>query len=127
MYFSSYKNCKLKVKLWSIGAHKRKKSAFFVTFILPKGNFLNIWVLFQCLVYWIHFQNTYILLHIKKHYFIHFCCLFLKSSKAFSVSIIAPVFSSGISYMTHVWWISFAYLSLLSSVCKVYPLFSLKF
>ena len=27
------------------------------------------------------------LLHIKKHYFIHFCCLFLKSLKAFSVSI----------------------------------------
>ena len=28
-----------------------------------------------------------ILLHIKKHYFIHFCCLFLKPSKAFSVSL----------------------------------------
>ena len=34
-----------------------------------------------------HFQ-IYILLHIKKHYIIHFCCLFLKSSKAFSVSLI---------------------------------------
>ena len=29
----------------------------------------------------------FILLHIKKHYFIHFCCLFLKSSKAFSISL----------------------------------------
>ena len=28
----------------------------------------------------------YILLHIKKHYFIHFCYLFLKLLKAFSVS-----------------------------------------
>ena len=30
--------------------------------------------------------RIYILLYIKKHYFIH-CCLFLKSSKAFSVSL----------------------------------------
>ena len=28
----------------------------------------------------------YILLHIKKHYFIHICCLFSKSLKAFSVA-----------------------------------------
>ena len=27
-------------------------------------------------------------MHIKKHYFIHFCCLFLKSLKTFSVSLI---------------------------------------
>ena len=30
----------------------------------------------------------YIPLHIKKHFFMHFCCLFLKSSKAFGVSLI---------------------------------------
>ena len=29
--------------------------------------------------------RIHILLHIKKHYFIHFCCFSLKSSKAFSV------------------------------------------
>ena len=36
-------------------------------------------------------ENTfriYTLLHIKTHYFIHFCYLFLKSLKAFSVSLI---------------------------------------
>ena len=32
--------------------------------------------------------RIYILLPIKKYYFIHFCCLFLKSWKAFSVSLI---------------------------------------
>ena len=32
--------------------------------------------------------RIYTLLHIKKHYFIHLCCLFLKSSKAFNVSLI---------------------------------------
>ena len=31
--------------------------------------------------------RIYMFLRIKKHYFIHFCCLFLKSSKAFSVSL----------------------------------------
>ena len=41
-------------------------------------------------IYWvlnILSEYMYILLHIKKHYFIHFCCLFLKLSKAFSVSL----------------------------------------
>ena len=37
--FSSYKNRKSKLKLWRIGARERKKSAFFVTFILSEGNF----------------------------------------------------------------------------------------
>ena len=40
------------------------------------------------LIFFKHFLLTliYILLHIKKHYFIHFCCLPLKSSKTLSVS-----------------------------------------
>ena len=57
--FSSYKNRKLKVKLWWVGARKRKKRAFFVPFILSEGNFFNICVLSQCIVYWIHFQNIH--------------------------------------------------------------------
>ena len=32
-------------------------------------------------------EYIYILLHIKKHYFIHFCSLLLKSTKAFSISL----------------------------------------
>ena len=34
----------------------------------------------------------YLLLHVKKPYFIHFCCLFLKSSKAFSISLTGSIF-----------------------------------
>ena len=84
----SYEDRKLNVKLWWIGARKRKKRIFFVPFILSEGNFFKVCVLSPFIVYWIHFQNIYILLHIKKHYFIHFRCLFLKSSKAFNVSLI---------------------------------------
>ena len=54
--FSSCKNRKLKVKLCRGGA-REKQSAFFVPFYLSEGNFFNICVLSQCIVYWIHFQN----------------------------------------------------------------------
>ena len=59
LYLSSYKNHKVKVKLWWLGARERKKGAFFVPFILSEGNFFNICVLSQCIVYWIHFQNIH--------------------------------------------------------------------
>ena len=55
--FNWYKNCELKVKLSRVGAHERKKNAPFVRFILSERNFLNILVLSQCIVYWMHFQN----------------------------------------------------------------------
>ena len=54
---SSYKNCKLKVKLQWVGARKRKKRAFFVPFILSERNFFNICVLSQCILYWILIQK----------------------------------------------------------------------
>ena len=57
--FISYKNRKLKVKLWWVGACERKKGALFVPFILSKGSFFKICVLYQCIVYWIHFQNIH--------------------------------------------------------------------
>ena len=84
MAISSYKDCELKVKLWCVGARERKKGAFFITYVLfcRKGIFLAF--VFYLNVYCI--ENTfriYILLHVRKHYFIHFCCLSLKSSKAF--------------------------------------------
>ena len=78
-----YKIRKLKVKLWWVGARKRKKRAFFVAFILPEGNFFNICVLSQWILHWIHFQNIHTFAY-QKHYFIR---LFFKSSKAFSVSL----------------------------------------
>ena len=38
---SSYKNRKLKIKLWWVGACERKKKAFFATLTLSEGNFLT--------------------------------------------------------------------------------------
>ena len=82
--FGSYKNLKLKVKLWWVAA-REKKRAFFVYFVWREF-FLTfvIYLIVQCIEYTF---RIYILLHIKKHYFMHFCCLFLKSSKAFIVSL----------------------------------------
>ena len=50
----SYKNQKLKLR-W-VGA-REKKRAFFVPFVVSKGDFFKICVLSQS---WIHFQNIYI-------------------------------------------------------------------
>ena len=83
--FSSYNNRELKVKLWWVGALERKKRTFSVPLILSERNFINM-CLSQCMVYWINFQNIHTFTY-QKHYFIHFCRLFLKSSKAFSVSL----------------------------------------
>ena len=52
------------------------------------------------------------LLHIKKNYFSHFCCLFLKSSKTFSVSLILIKlslirFAKSMSLCTHKMKIAF--------------------
>ena len=84
--FSWYKNHNLKAKLWRARARERKKRAFFVPFILSEGNFFNICVLSQCIVYWIHFQNKHTFTCQKK-LLQTLSCLFLKSSKAFSVSL----------------------------------------
>ena len=39
--FSSFKNHKLKLKLWWVGARERKKRALFVPFILCRRNFFK--------------------------------------------------------------------------------------
>ena len=84
--FSSYKNRKLKVKLWWVGARERKKRAFFVPFILSEGNFFNICVLSQCIVYWIHFQNIHTFIY-QKTLLLTLFYLFWKLMKAFTVSL----------------------------------------
>ena len=63
--FSSYKNRKLKVKLWWAGVRERKKRAFIVPFILSEGSFFNICVLSQRTAYWIHFQNIHTFMYQK--------------------------------------------------------------
>ena len=88
--FSSNKNRKLKVKLWWVGARERQKRAFFVLFILSEDNFFKF-VLLPCIVYWIHFQNMHTFTY-EKTLFHTLFCLFLKSSEAFSVSLIALEF-----------------------------------
>ena len=75
----------LKVKLWWGGAWERKKRAFSVSFILSEGNFFKICVLYQCIVYWIHFQNMHTFTYQKTLLDTFF--FFSKSSKAFSVSL----------------------------------------
>ena len=61
----------------------QKKKGFFLPLFLPEGNAFNILFVLnvQCLKYAL---KTYILLHMKKHYFIHFL-LFLKNCRKPSV------------------------------------------
>ena len=74
LYFSSCKNCKVKVKLPWVGSRERKKKTFFVPFILSKGNFFNVCVLSQCIVYWIQFQNIHALIYQKTLLHTLFAC-----------------------------------------------------
>ena len=48
--FSSYKNRKLKVKLWWVGAHKRKKRAFLYRLFCSKKFFLHLCFISMCSV-----------------------------------------------------------------------------
>ena len=64
----------------------KEKRAYFVPLILSKAIFFNICVLSQCIVYWRHFQNKHTFTYQKALLHTRFC-LFLKSSKVFSVSL----------------------------------------
>ena len=71
---------------------RKKIRAFLYRSFCPKESFLTFVFQLnaQCIEYHFGIEYTfriYILLHIKKHYFKHFFCLFLKSPKAFSVSL----------------------------------------
>ena len=63
---------------------QRKLRAFFVLFILSKEIFFLTFVLSQCIVYRINFQNTHTFTYQNTLLYTHFC-LFLKSLKAFSI------------------------------------------
>ena len=62
------------------------RDTFFVPFILSNGNFFNICVITQCIVYWINFQNLHTFTY-QKTLLRALSCLFLKPLKAFSVSL----------------------------------------
>ena len=91
--FSSHTNRKLKVNMWWFGARERKKTASFIPFMLSKGNYFKIYVLSQCIVYWIHFHIIHTFTHQKNITSYTFVALFLKSSKAFSVSLSLSLFA----------------------------------
>ena len=85
--FSSYKNLKLKIKFWWLGARKRKKRAIFVLFILSKGNhFLTYFFISMYSV--INTLSEYTYFYVSKNITSYIFCLFLKSPKAFSVFLI---------------------------------------
>ena len=108
MRLSSYKNHKLKVKLWWVRARERKKRIF-CTVILSEGNIFKIYVLSQYIVHWIHFQNIYFFTY-QKYYFIHFCSLFLKLAKAFNASLIKKSRSRKILSLCFSWNILLIFL-----------------
>ena len=85
MCFSWHKTWEWKIKLWWAGTWERKKSAS--TFILSEAIFFYVWVLSQCIVYWIIFQNIYTFTYQKSVTSHTFVACFLKLSKAFSVSL----------------------------------------
>ena len=60
---------------------RKKKECTFCNVYLTQRKFFNNCFLSRCTVYWINVR-IYIYFYIsKKHYFIHFCYLFVKSSK----------------------------------------------
>ena len=89
--FSSYKNRKLKVKLSWVGPREKSKRTSFAPFILSKGNFLTF--VFYLDVWYIEYiwlnryYNGILIFGILKTLLHTHFCLFLKSPKAFSVSL----------------------------------------
>ena len=79
--------CKL-VMSWS--SQKKKKRIFCTIYFVPRKFFKHLCLISMqsVLSKLSEYIYTYILLRTKKHCFIHLCCLFLKSPKAFSVSLI---------------------------------------
>ena len=86
--FSSYKNLKLKVKLWWVGTRKRKKGSFLYRLFCPN----EVFFLHLCfmsvysVLYWIQFLKIHTFTYQKTLLHTLFCLL-LKSWKAFSVSL----------------------------------------
>ena len=68
-------------------SRKRKHGVFCAVYFVQRKFFFNICISSHCIMPWIHFHNINTFTH-RKHYFIYFCCLLLKSSKAFSVFLV---------------------------------------
>ena len=81
------KNCGLKVKQRWVGPPERKKKAFFVMFILSRGNSFNICVLSQDIAYWKNFQTIYTFTYQKTLLRTLFLFFFLNRWTHLSVSL----------------------------------------
>ena len=81
--FSSYKNHKLKEKKLKL---KEKRDIFCTVHFAQREFFQDLCFISMCSVSYTLSEYRYFYMS-KKHYFVHFCCLFLKSLKAFSVSL----------------------------------------
>ena len=81
-----YTNHESKVTLWWVGFRETKKSAFYVALVLSKGHLVSIYVLSQCRLYRLTFQNIYSFTY-QKTLLPTLFCLLLKSSETFNVSL----------------------------------------
>ena len=84
--FSSYKDCKSKVKLWWVWAQKINKSGIFVTFVLSERNLLSC-VLSQCIANWINFKSIYTFTYQRTTLLL----LVLKSTNPLSLSLMTSL------------------------------------
>ena len=91
MCFRSYTNRKIKSKTVISWSSRKKKEVIFSTIYFVRKKFLNICVLFHCIECWIHFQNIHTFTYQKSLLHTIFC-LFLKSSKAFSLKSYSPLY-----------------------------------
>ena len=82
-----FKKSQIKSETVMSWSSRKKKEGIFCTANLVSRDFFNIFVLSQCIVYWIHFQNRHTFIYKKILLHTPFC-LFLKLSNAFSVSLI---------------------------------------
>ena len=82
-----YKNHNLKVKLWCVGARRKKKSGFFVSFNLSKGSFFLTFV-FISMYSKLNKLSEYIYFYISKNITSYTFLLVFKLSKASSVALI---------------------------------------
>ena len=109
--FSWYKNRKLKVKLWWVEARERKKRTFFCTVYFTQRKFFKD----LCPISMYGVLNTtseYTYFYTSKNITSYtFCWLFLKSSKAFSVSLMSNGFTKikfFFFYFLVIYWISYS-------------------
>ena len=86
---------------------KKKKDIFCTVYFVGRNFFLTYVFYFnaQCIMYWTYFQIIHIFTY-QKHYFVHYFVLFLKSSTAFSVSLIKSTLDKDFFIVKIDFWIN---------------------